>query len=38
MCPIAMYKVSKFEKNENWGPLIEHGPQWINFVILIFIN
>jgi len=33
-----MYKVSKIENFENWGPLIENGPQWINFVILIYIN
>jgi hypothetical protein len=38
MCPTAIYKVSKIGNFENWGPLIEHDPQWINFVILICIN
>jgi hypothetical protein len=23
---------------ENFGPLIEHSPHWINFTILIFIS
>jgi hypothetical protein len=31
-------KVSKSENFGNFGPLIEHGPHWINFTILIFIN
>jgi hypothetical protein len=37
-CPIAMYKISKNEFFGNFGPLIEHGPHWINFIILTFIS
>jgi hypothetical protein len=37
-CPIAMYKISKIEISRNFGPLIEHGAHWINFIILTFIN
>jgi hypothetical protein len=35
-CAIAMYKVSKNQISRNLGPLIEHGPHWINFNILTF--
>jgi len=37
-CPIAMYKISKSDFFENFGPLIEHSPHWINFIILTFIS
>jgi len=37
-CTITMYKVSKDEFFENFGPLIEHGPHWIHFTIFIFIS
>ncbi len=37
-CPIAMYKISKNEFFGNFGPLIEHGPHWINFIIFTFIS
>ncbi len=37
-CPIAMYKISKIENLGNFGPFIKHGPHWINFIILTFIN
>ncbi len=37
-CPIAMYKISKNEIFGNFGPLIEHGPHWINFTIFTFIS
>jgi hypothetical protein len=37
-CPIAMYKISKIEISRNFGPLIEHGPHWINFIIFTFIS
>ncbi len=37
-CFIAMYKVSKNEISGNFGPLIDHGPHWINFIILTFIS
>jgi hypothetical protein len=33
-----MYKVSKNEILGNFGPLIEHGPHWINFIIFTFIS
>jgi hypothetical protein len=33
-----MYKISKSEFFGNFGPLIEHGPHWINFIILTFIS
>jgi hypothetical protein len=36
--PIAMYKISKSEIFGNFGPLIEHGPHWINFIIFTFIS
>ncbi len=28
----------KSENSKNYGPLIEHGPHWIIFIILTFIN
>ncbi len=31
-------KVSKNENFKNFGPLIQHGPHWMNFTILIFIS
>ncbi len=34
-CPIVMWKISKNEICKNFGPLIKHGPHWINFIILI---
>ncbi len=37
-CPIALYKISKNEIYGNFGPLIEHGPYWINFIVLTFIS
>jgi hypothetical protein len=37
-CPIAMLKVSKNQMSKNFGPLIEHGLHWINFIILTFIS
>jgi hypothetical protein len=33
-----MYKISKNKISENFGPLIEHGSLWINFIILTFIS
>jgi hypothetical protein len=33
-----MQKVSKNEISKNFGPLIKHGPHWINFIILTFIS
>jgi hypothetical protein len=33
-----MYKVPKSEFFRNWGPLIEHGSHWINFIIFIIMN
>jgi hypothetical protein len=33
-----MQKVSKNEISKNFGPLIKHGPHWINFTILTFIS
>ncbi len=33
--PIIMFF---FFFNQNFGPLIEHGPHWINFIIFIFIS
>jgi len=34
------YNVKSFKKSkfENFGPLIEHGPHWINFIIFTFIS
>jgi hypothetical protein len=38
-CRIAMYIVSKSEiSRKYYGLLIEHGPHWIKFTILAFIN
>jgi hypothetical protein len=37
----ALLQCKFFQKNEflgNFGPLIEHGPHWINFIILTFIS
>jgi hypothetical protein len=33
-----MYKGSKSEISKNFGPLIDHGPHWINFIILTFLS
>jgi hypothetical protein len=35
---IVISKVSKNQVFGNFGPLIKHGPHWINFSILIFIS
>jgi hypothetical protein len=32
------YYNSKDQIFRNFGPLIEHGPHWINFTILTFIS
>jgi len=37
-CSIAMLKVLKNQIFGNFGPLMEHGPHWINFIILTFIS
>jgi hypothetical protein len=37
-CPIAMLKALKNQISENFGPLIEHGPHWIIFIIFTFIS
>jgi hypothetical protein len=37
-CPIIMLKNSKNQNSRNFTPLINHGPQWINFTILTFIS
>jgi hypothetical protein len=37
-CPIIMKKISKCEICENFGPLIKHGPHWINLSIFTFIS
>jgi len=34
-CNVKNFKRLIFE---NFGPLIDHGPHWINFTILIFIS
>ncbi len=34
-CNVNSFKKSNFG---NFGPLIEHGPRWINFTIFIFIS
>ncbi len=34
-CNIKSFKSQNFE---NFGPLIEHGPHWINFIIFTFIS
>jgi hypothetical protein len=36
--PYCNEKVSQNQIYENFGSLIEHGPQWINFIIFIFIS
>ncbi len=36
--PYCNVKVLKNEIYGNFGPLIEHGPHWINFIILTFIS
>jgi hypothetical protein len=35
-CPIVIFLIQKVN-SKNFGPLIEHGPHWINFTILTFI-
>jgi hypothetical protein len=37
-CPITMLKFSKSQISRNFGPLIEHGPHWINFIIFTFTS
>jgi hypothetical protein len=37
-CAIIMSKVFKNQISWNFGPFIEHGPHWINFIIFTFIN
>ncbi len=37
-CFIVMQNVSKSEISKNFGPLIEHGPHCINFIIITFIS
>jgi hypothetical protein len=37
-CPIAMQFFSKSQIFGNFGPLIEYGPHWINFIIFTFIS
>jgi hypothetical protein len=37
-CPITMLKTSKSENFKEFGPLKKHGPHWINFTILTFMN
>jgi hypothetical protein len=34
-CNVQSFKNEKFE---NFGPLTQHGPHWINFIILISIS
>jgi len=39
--PNALLYCKKFQKNQisrNFGLLMEHGPHWINFIILTFIS
>jgi hypothetical protein len=39
--PSTLLQCKKNSKNENSkkvGPLIEHGPHWINFIIFTFIS
>jgi hypothetical protein len=36
--PYCNVKNSKNEISRNFGPLIEHGSHWINFIILTFIS
>jgi hypothetical protein len=36
--PYCNFKNSKSQISKNFGPLIEHGPNWINFTILTFIS
>ncbi len=33
-----MYKGSKSEISKKLGPLVDHGPHWINVIILTFIS
>jgi hypothetical protein len=35
---IAMETISKSEVYVNVGPLIKHGPHWINFITFIFTS
>jgi hypothetical protein len=35
--PYCNIKSFKNQIYENFGPLMEHGPHWINFIILILI-
>jgi hypothetical protein len=37
-CPIAMLIFLINQIYGNFGPLIEHGPHWINFTIFTFIS
>ncbi len=37
-CLIAMLNISKNENFKKFGPLIEYGPHWINFIIFTFIS
>jgi hypothetical protein len=37
-CPIVIKKVSKSQIFWYFGPLVKHGPHWINFIILTFIS
>jgi len=36
--PYCNVKISKNQISWNFGPFIEHGPYWINFIILTFIS
>jgi hypothetical protein len=40
MClePNDILQCKKFQKKEIFGPLIKHGTDWINFIILTFIS
>ncbi len=33
-----MYKITKNENFENFGPLIGHGPHWINLTIFTLVS
>jgi hypothetical protein len=37
-CPIIMLNISKNQISRNFGPLIGHGPHWINFTIVTFLS
>ncbi len=37
-CLIEMFKVSKSENFGNFGPLIDYGTYWINFIILSVVS